>query len=110
MHQEEKSVVPRRLLKGLKVVACAAALYCAGNARAQNLFEWGADPITGPATSVSGYTPAPFLRNSGTSVGAYLSGLPAGSVKAVKVDYQDLTPGTITAVYGPNNVNYTFAD
>ena len=113
MRQGENAgvAVGRRFIKGLKVIACAAAIYSAGNTQAQNLFDWGTDPITGPALLVSGYTPAPFLRNPGTAVASYFGGLPAGSVKAVKIENtQTLTPATVAAVYGANNVNYTFAD
>jgi hypothetical protein len=105
---EHISVAARRSLKGIRAVAAAVALLAASSAGAQTLFDWGADPLTGPATPAN-FTPAPFLKetpNNAAAVSSYLAGQP---IKAVKV-YQPLSPLTVSTVYGANNVKYTFAD
>jgi len=83
-------------------------LISGAQAGAQQLFDWGSDPITGPAVPAN-FTPMPFLRetpNNALPVAQYLLGQP---IKAVKI-YQQLTPGTVNTVYGAQNVNFTFGD
>jgi len=95
-------------LKGLKAVAAAVALFAAAGANAQNLFDWGTDPITGPAVPAN-FTPAPFLRevpNNAATVSTYLGTQP---IKSVKV-FQNLSPSTVGQIFGTHNVKYTFAD
>jgi hypothetical protein len=102
-----------KLTSKLRLLAAAATLSAAAGASAQQLFDWRSDPLGG-APVPTNFTPAPFLKDNGagatnaTAVGNYLG---TQGVKAVKVDNaQAVTPATVTTVFGPRVVNYTFAD
>jgi hypothetical protein len=102
-----------RIRKGLRAAAIAACGAFAGVSSADELFDFTHDPLN-PATLnpplVSGYTPAPFLRDDNAAqVSSYLAGQ---TVKAVKVDINPLalSPAAVTTVHGANNVRYTFLD
>jgi hypothetical protein len=102
----------RRVLKGFRALTAAVSLACATGAGAQQLFDWGSDPLTGPAVPAN-FVPAPFLKDNGATnnASAVAGFLDAQANKAVKVDnLQTLTPGTITTVFGPRVVKHTFVD
>ncbi len=104
------SMWSRKISRGLRIVALAAASCMVSlSAKADNLFDWNSDPLTGPPLSIPSFTPAPFLNNgNAAAVSSYLAGQPN---KALKVRNEVVpTVGTVNTVYGPNNVKFSFLD
>lgn len=98
------------LKKGLRAIACAAALAVTTSTMAlDNLFSWGTDPITGPTPSLGNFTPAPFLN--GGNVAAVNTYLGTAAVKAIKIDgAQGPNVPSFATIYNNHDVRFTFAD